>query len=95
MSWSGAKSLGLAAAAALALFTAVAAAQDKKPEAAVTKPEKKAAACKTLKSQDSCQARADCDWSAPVKDADGKLKKRAYCHGKPAPNKKAAARKGT
>lgn len=87
------KALGLLAAVILALPFASAAAQDGKKMPGLAQTESKPATCKTLKSQETCRERADCDWSAAVMNAEGKIKKRAYCHGRPAPGKKAASKK--
>jgi len=67
----------IAAAAALALFTCAATAQDKK---AAAKP----AACNALKAETDCQARTDCQWVAASVDPKTKKEKRkAYCRSQP------------
>jgi len=74
------KTLGISASAALiAMFAYGASAQEKKPD-----PPKKAPACKTIKAQAGCEARAaDCGWVAESKDDKGKVKAKAYCRAKP------------
>jgi hypothetical protein len=81
------KSLGLSVATvALALMAYGASAQEK------AAPAKKAPACKTIKQQADCEARAtDCNWVGESKDdKTGKVKARAYCRSKP---KEAAKKK--
>ena len=85
------KTLGISVAtAALALFAYGASAQEKKEPAA-----KKPPACKTIKAQAGCEARAaDCTWVAESKDDKGKVKAKAYCRAKPKePAKKADPKK--
>ena len=79
------KSLGISVATvALALMAHGASAQEK------AAPAKKPAACKTIKQQGDCEARADdCTWVGESKDAKGKVKAKAYCRTKP----KATAKK--
>jgi hypothetical protein len=74
------KSLGISVATvALALMAYGASAQEMKPA-----PAKKPAACKTIKKQTDCEARAsDCTWVGETKDAQGKVKAKAYCRSKP------------
>ena len=74
------RTLGVSAAAAvLALMAYGASAQEKKPA-----PAKKPPACKTIKQQGGCEARAeDCTWVAESKDDKGKVKAKAYCRAKP------------
>jgi hypothetical protein len=88
------KTLGISAATvALALFGYAAQAQAPKkeaPKAAAKKP----AACTTLKDEAACKARDDCNWTAEVKDAKGKVKTKAACKAKPkTPAKKEPAKK--
>jgi len=73
------KNLGLSVATvALALMAYGASAQEK------AAPAKKAPACKTIKQQADCEARAaDCSWVGESKDEKGKVKARAYCKSKP------------
>lgn len=73
------------ATAALALFAFGAQAQEKKADPKV--PAKKAA-CNSLKVQTACEARSDCNWVGEVKDAKGKITKKAYCRANPTPKKK-------
>ncbi len=97
------KTLGIsAAAAAFAMlgYAAQAQAQATNKEvpkaAAKVAPKKKAPpACKTLKAEAACEARADCRWvSASIDPKTKKQKKAAYCQSKPkAPAKKAPAKK--
>ena len=56
---------------------------------------KKPPACKTIKAQAGCEARAaDCTWVAESKDDKGKVKAKAYCRAKPKePAKKAEPKK--
>ena len=84
-----AKTLGISVAAAvLAMFAYGASAQEKKAEPAkkaeaVKKPPTPPA-CKTIKAQAGCEARAaDCTWVAESKDDKGKVKAKAYCRSKP------------
>jgi len=90
------KTLGISAAAALfAVFAFGASAQEKKMDppkkAEVVKKAKAPPACKTLKAQAGCEARAaDCTWVAESKDDKGKVKAKAYCRAKP---KEAAKKK--
>jgi hypothetical protein len=44
---------------------------------------KKQPACKTVKAQAGCEERTDCSWVAESKDANGKVKAKAYCRTKP------------
>jgi hypothetical protein len=83
------KTLGISAAAAmLALFAYGASAQEKKMDppkkAEVAKKPAAPPACKTIKAQAGCEARAaDCTWVAESKDDKGKVKAKAYCRAKP------------
>lgn len=73
-----------AAAIAVAMFAFGAQAQEAK-----TTPKAKVAACNSLKEETACTARSDCGWTKESKDAKtGKVKKKAYCHAKPAAKKK-------
>ena len=94
------KTLGISVAAvAFALLAFGASAQEKKVEPAKkAETAKKPApppACKTIKAQAGCEARAaDCTWVAESKDDKGKVKAKAYCRAKPKePAKKAEAKK--
>jgi hypothetical protein len=73
-----------AAAIAVAMFAFGAQAQEAK-----TTPKAKVAACNSLKEETACTARSDCGWTKESKDEKtGKVKKKAYCHAKPAAKKK-------
>ena len=78
------KTLGIAAAAAvLAAFAFGASAQEKKAA-----PAKRPPACNALKVEADCTARSECNWVAESKDANGKVKRKAYCRANPTPAKK-------
>jgi hypothetical protein len=79
------KTLGISVAtAALAVFAYGASAQEKKAATPAPAAAKKAPACKTIKAQSGCEARAaDCTWVAESKDDKGKVKAKAYCRAKP------------
>ena len=70
-----------AATLALTVFGYAAQAQ-KKDEA---KKPAKPVACSKLKDEAACKMRDDCEWVAEVKDAKGKVKKKAACKTKPKP----------
>jgi len=85
------KGFGLSGAAlALALIGCGALAQsppktDAAPKATTAK---KSPACKTVKAQAGCESRDDCSWVGESKDANGKVKAKAYCRTKPKAAKK-------
>ena len=82
--------LGVSAATvALALFAYGAQAQEKKMEPPKTAPktEKKQVACNTLKTQQPCEARSDCNWVGETKNDKGKVTKKAYCRANPGTKK--------
>jgi len=74
-------------AAAIAGLTFGASAQDK------SAPAKRPPACSTMKDENACKARTDCNWVAETKNAKGKVTRRAYCRSNPAPTKTPAPTK--
>jgi hypothetical protein len=70
--------LGASTAAALLVWGVMAAAQD-------AKAPKKGPACNAIKTQATCEGRADCQWIAAVMDETGKQKRKAYCKSKSGP----------
>lgn len=83
----------IAAAAAVAIFTCGAEAQQKAPEkgtpaaapAAKAAPKPKSA-CNALTDEAACKANTTCSWIAALVDAKtGKQKRKAYCRTKPRP----------
>ena len=74
------KAFGLSATAvALSVFGFAAQAQMKEAKPAAPP------ACAKVKDEATCRARSDCDFVAEVKDAKGKVTKKAACKAKPKP----------
>jgi len=68
-------------AAAVALTVLGFTAQAQMKEKAAPKPP----ACSKIKDEAACKARDNCTWTAEVKDAKGKVKKKGSCKAKPKP----------